>query len=74
MKLKTIGNLIPAGAKTPITIVIVGNHGLEGGIKMLEGEMNSYLSACLNYIPPDSSQPGGWGSFSQLNRRQKREF
>ena len=40
VRLETIGNLIPAGAKLTD---IVGNHGLGGEMKLLEGEMKSYI-------------------------------
>ena len=33
----------PCWRQAPITIVIVGNHGLGGGMKLLEGEMNLYI-------------------------------
>ena len=33
----------PCWHQAPITIVIVGNHGLGGGMKLLEGEIKFYI-------------------------------
>ena len=33
----------PCWRQVPITIVIVGNHGLGGGMKLLEGEIKLYI-------------------------------
>ena len=59
----------PCWRQAPITIVIVGNHGLlEGGMKLLEGEMKLYMLTNADFIPPDNSQPGRCDSFSHINR------
>ena len=39
----------------PITVFIVGNHGLGAGMKKLGGEMKSYIKAHADFIALTSS-------------------
>ena len=50
----------PCWRQAPITIVIVGNHGLGSGMKLLEGEMKLYIYTQADFILPDNSRTGRW--------------